>query len=57
MAADKKSSRKKNSRRDSFHQRQIRFFSILFGLVVVVFIVGILWFISRSPGAAPLFGH
>jgi hypothetical protein len=40
---------RKHNRRASFHQRQIRFFSIFFGLIVFLFVAGMLYLLNRSP--------
>jgi hypothetical protein len=45
---------KRHKRSDSFHQRQIRFFIILFGLGSFLFIAWILWLLNRGPAALPI---
>jgi hypothetical protein len=45
---------KRHRRSDSFHQKQVRFFCILFVLLAALFIAGMLMLISRSPASAPL---
>jgi len=51
MSQPARHSRRKPSRRDSFHQRQIRFFAILGGVIVFLLIAGMLYMINRSPAS------
>jgi len=34
-------------RKPSFHQKQMRFFTIFFGALLVLFICGLLWLLNR----------
>jgi len=51
MSQPARNSRRKPSRRDSFHQRQMRFFAILFGVLVFLFIAVLLYILNRSPAS------
>jgi len=46
---------KRHKRSDSFHQKQVRFFCFLLGLVAVLLIVGLIWLLNRSPASLPVF--
>jgi hypothetical protein len=37
-------------RKPTAHQKQIRFFTIFFGVVLVLILVALLWLFNRSPG-------
>jgi hypothetical protein len=39
-----------HKRKPTAHQRQIRFFTIFFGAVMVLILVALLWLFNRSPG-------
>jgi hypothetical protein len=45
---------KRHKRSDSFHQKQIRFFSILLGLAAILLVAVLMWLLSRSPASPPL---
>jgi hypothetical protein len=39
-----------NKRRPSAHQKQIRFLTVLFGTIMVLTVVVLLWLFNRPPG-------
>lgn len=43
----------KNKRSPSLHEKQMRFFTILFGVLLIAVVVAVLWFLNRSPLHAP----
>jgi hypothetical protein len=47
MSHPKPAPGKKNTRRDSFHQRQVRFFIILGSAIVFLLMAGLLYLINR----------
>jgi heme/copper-type cytochrome/quinol oxidase subunit 4 len=42
-----------NKRKPSPHQKQIRFFTILFGALLIALVVGLLWVINRVSTPHP----
>jgi hypothetical protein len=42
-----------NKRKPSAHQRQIRFFTFLFGALMIGVVIGVLWLINRMSTPHP----
>jgi hypothetical protein len=42
----------RRKRKPSLHQRQIRFFTVFFGAIMVAVVIALLWLFNRLPGSA-----